>query len=131
MASLATAGVENPIGLPDVHLPALSQLLPSDRFSAMVAACHLDGLADPEVVVNKRSSPQNGRLLPLARGWWSMGWWERMVGLALVPNTPEVRQYRARFKDNDLPVGDWSDVISVTVQAYRPTHPAKTRRAPG
>jgi hypothetical protein len=35
----------------------------------------------------------------------------------LVPNTPEVRQYRARFKDNDLPVGDWSDVISVTAQA--------------
>jgi hypothetical protein len=35
----------------------------------------------------------------------------------LVPNTPEVRQYRARFKDNDLPVGDWSDVVSVTAQA--------------
>ena len=35
----------------------------------------------------------------------------------LVPNTPEVRQYRARYKDNDLPVGDWSDVISVTAQA--------------
>lgn len=35
----------------------------------------------------------------------------------LVPNTPEVRQYRARYKDNDLPVGDWSDVVSVTAQA--------------
>lgn len=35
----------------------------------------------------------------------------------VVPNTPEVRQYRARFKDNDLPVGDWSDVVSVTAQA--------------
>ena len=36
---------------------------------------------------------------------------------ALVPGQPEVRQYRARFKDDDLPVGDWSDVISVTAQA--------------
>lgn len=35
----------------------------------------------------------------------------------LVPNTPESRQYRARYVDNDLPVGDWSDVISVTAQA--------------
>lgn len=35
----------------------------------------------------------------------------------LVAGQPEVRQYRARFKDNDLPVGDWSDVISVTAQA--------------
>ncbi len=35
----------------------------------------------------------------------------------LVANTPEVRQYRARFKDNDFPVGEWSDVISVTAQA--------------
>jgi len=32
-----------------------------------------------------------------------------------VPNTPELRQYRVRY--NDLPVGDWSDVISVTAQA--------------
>ncbi len=35
----------------------------------------------------------------------------------LVANTPEVRQYRARFKDNDFPIGEWSDVISVTAQA--------------
>jgi hypothetical protein len=35
----------------------------------------------------------------------------------LVANTPEVRQYRARFKDDDFPIGDWSDVISVTAQA--------------
>ncbi len=34
-----------------------------------------------------------------------------------VAYAPEVRQYRARFKDGDLPVGDWSDVISVTAQA--------------
>ncbi len=35
----------------------------------------------------------------------------------LVAGQPEVRQYRARFKDSDNPVGDWSDVISVTAQA--------------
>ena len=35
----------------------------------------------------------------------------------LVPGTPEVREYRARYMDNDLPVGEWSDVISVTAQA--------------
>ncbi len=35
----------------------------------------------------------------------------------LVPNQPEVREYRGRYKDHDEPVGDWSDVISVTSQA--------------
>ncbi|MEX2242570.1 MAG: hypothetical protein WD716_01860 [Fimbriimonadaceae bacterium] len=35
----------------------------------------------------------------------------------LVPNTPELRQYRARYRDNDLPVGDWSDTVSATAQA--------------
>jgi len=35
----------------------------------------------------------------------------------LVPNTPELRQYRARYRDNDLPVGDWSDVVATTAQA--------------
>jgi hypothetical protein len=35
----------------------------------------------------------------------------------LVPGQPEVREYRARFRDNDLPVGEWSDVIAATAQA--------------
>lgn len=35
----------------------------------------------------------------------------------LVAGQPEVREYRARYKDGDEPVGDWSDVISVTAQA--------------
>lgn len=35
----------------------------------------------------------------------------------LVPNTPEVRQYRARYRDDDLPVGDWSDTVTITAQA--------------
>jgi len=35
----------------------------------------------------------------------------------LVPNTPELRQYRARYRDDDLPVGDWSDTVSATAQA--------------
>lgn len=30
------------------------------------------------------------------------------------PGTPEVREYRLRFYDNDAPVGEWSDIISVT-----------------
>ncbi len=37
--------------------------------------------------------------------------------LPLVPNTPEVREYRARYVDNDVPIGDWSDVVSATAQA--------------
>jgi hypothetical protein len=27
---------------------------------------------------------------------------------------PEVRQYRARWCDDDQPVGDWSDTVKVT-----------------
>lgn len=35
----------------------------------------------------------------------------------LQPNTPELREYRGRFRDNaDQPVGTWSDIISVTAQ---------------
>lgn len=34
----------------------------------------------------------------------------------LVPGQPEVREYRARYRDDDLPVGEWSDVIAVTAQ---------------
>jgi len=34
----------------------------------------------------------------------------------LVAGTPEVRQYKARYRDGDLPVGDWSDIISITAQ---------------
>ena len=29
----------------------------------------------------------------------------------LVAGQPEVRQYKARYRDNDLPVGDWSDSV--------------------
>lgn len=35
----------------------------------------------------------------------------------LVAGQPEVREYPARYKDGDLPVGEWSDVISVTARA--------------
>jgi hypothetical protein len=35
----------------------------------------------------------------------------------LVANQPEQRRYRARFVDDDLPVGDWSDVVEVTGRA--------------
>jgi hypothetical protein len=34
----------------------------------------------------------------------------------LVPNKPEVRQYRTIYVKNDVPVGQWSDVVSATVQ---------------
>lgn len=34
----------------------------------------------------------------------------------LAPPAPEVRQYRARYRDNDVPVGDWSDVVNATAQ---------------
>ncbi len=34
-----------------------------------------------------------------------------------VAGTPETRRYRARYKADHLPVGDWSDTISVTAQA--------------
>ena len=30
--------------------------------------------------------------------------------------TPEQRRYRARFVDNDVPVGDWSDTVEVTAR---------------
>jgi hypothetical protein len=35
----------------------------------------------------------------------------------LVPGQPEVREYRMRYRDNDVPVGDYSDVLRVTVAA--------------
>ena len=35
---------------------------------------------------------------------------------ALTPGQPEVRQYRARYRDDDQPVGDWSDIVQVTAQ---------------
>jgi hypothetical protein len=35
----------------------------------------------------------------------------------LVANTPEVREYRARFWDKGTPNGDWTDVAKVTVAA--------------
>ena len=34
----------------------------------------------------------------------------------LVAGQPEVRQYRARWRDDDLPVGDWSDIVQVTAR---------------
>ena len=34
----------------------------------------------------------------------------------LTPNTPEVRTYRARFREDDQPVGDWSQEASVTAR---------------
>lgn len=33
----------------------------------------------------------------------------------LVPNQPEERRFRAKFVDNDLEVGEWSDTVSVVV----------------
>jgi hypothetical protein len=35
----------------------------------------------------------------------------------LIPGQPETRQYRARFRDNDTPVGEWCDIITVTARA--------------
>ncbi|MFH0983065.1 MAG: hypothetical protein V2A79_16220 [Planctomycetota bacterium] len=34
----------------------------------------------------------------------------------LAPDQPEVGQYRARYRDDDQPVGDWSDIVQVTAQ---------------
>jgi hypothetical protein len=31
----------------------------------------------------------------------------------LAAGQSEVRQYKARFRDDDLPVGDWSDIVQV------------------
>jgi len=35
---------------------------------------------------------------------------------ALVCGQPEVRQYRARWPDDDQPFGDWSDIVQVTAR---------------
>lgn len=35
----------------------------------------------------------------------------------LVANTPEVRRFQARYRDNDVPFGIWSDIVTVTAQA--------------
>ncbi len=35
----------------------------------------------------------------------------------LVPDQPEERRYRLRYRDNDLPVGDYSDIYVVTAGA--------------
>jgi len=35
----------------------------------------------------------------------------------LIAGSPETRRYRARFVDNGFPVGDWSDIITVTARA--------------
>lgn len=34
----------------------------------------------------------------------------------LVPNQPEQRRYRARYVDDDTPVGDWSDIVETTAK---------------
>jgi len=34
----------------------------------------------------------------------------------LVAGQPEVRQYRARWRDDDQPFGDWSDIVQVTAR---------------
>jgi len=34
-----------------------------------------------------------------------------------VAGQPENRQYKARFRKNDQPVGDWSDIVEVTARA--------------
>jgi hypothetical protein len=33
-----------------------------------------------------------------------------------VPGQPEVRQYRARYRDDDHPLGHWSDIVQVTAR---------------
>lgn len=35
----------------------------------------------------------------------------------LVANTPEERRFRARFRDGDVPFGNWSDTVIVTAHA--------------
>jgi hypothetical protein len=43
--------------------------------------------------------------------------WPYLDGRApLVPGQREVRQYRARWRDDDQPVGDWSDIVQVTAR---------------
>ena len=34
----------------------------------------------------------------------------------LVAGVPEVREYKARYRDNDVPTGTWSAIVSVTAQ---------------
>lgn len=41
--------------------------------------------------------------------------------LRWVKGQPEVRQYRARWSDDDRPFGDWSDIVQVTVRPKRLT----------
>ena len=41
---------------------------------------------------------------------------ERDGRAPLVEGQPKRRTYRARFWDNDTPVGDWSDMVEVTAQ---------------
>ncbi len=35
----------------------------------------------------------------------------------LVAGQPENRRYRARYRDDDNPVGEWSDIVEVTAAA--------------
>jgi hypothetical protein len=35
----------------------------------------------------------------------------------LIAGQPENRRYRARYRDDDLPVGEWSDIVEVTAAA--------------
>jgi hypothetical protein len=34
-----------------------------------------------------------------------------------VAGQPENRRYRARYRDDDQPVGEWSDIVEVTAAA--------------
>jgi len=33
-----------------------------------------------------------------------------------VPGQPEVRQYRPRWRDDNQPLGHWSDIVQVTAR---------------
>lgn len=68
---------------------------------------------------------KNGYPAALAQSQRGEGGWETL-GVKLrasftddrppmAPGQPEVRQYRLRYMDGDTPVGEWSDVVSVTL----------------
>jgi hypothetical protein len=38
------------------------------------------------------------------------------AGTALAAGQPELCRYRPRWRDDDRPVGDWSDLVQVTAR---------------
>jgi hypothetical protein len=67
--------------------------------------------------IQQSSSPVDG---DGDNGWTSLGVKTGSVFVDDLPptesNKPAVRQYRTIYVKNDVPVGQWSDVVSATVQ---------------